>query len=190
MHKRTLFILPVIAGVLCLAFPVVLEQLGTPRLLPDGVDSLLGMVGMTVLCAALNILRRLSAPACRREQKALHDERNTAIQNKARAISGDITMLAVLLHHVLGLVAGYAIARVFRFNEAKTRALSLEVGLQNSGLSCTLAASAFPGTLAVLPCVLATVVHQVVGPVVANLFAARDTKPAKAPAGSAEAAEA
>ena len=83
MHKRTLFILPVIAGVLCLAFPVVLEQLG--------------MVGMTVLCAALNILRRLSAPACRREQKALHDERNTAIQNKARAISGDITMLAVLL---------------------------------------------------------------------------------------------
>ena len=47
MHKRTLFILPVIAGVLCLAFPVVLEQLGTPRLLPDGVDSLLGMVGMT-----------------------------------------------------------------------------------------------------------------------------------------------
>ena len=97
MHKRTLFILPVIAGVLCLAFPVVLEQLGTPRLLPDGVNSLLGMVGMTVLCAALNILRRLSAPACRREQKALHDERNTAIQNKARAISGDITMLAVLL---------------------------------------------------------------------------------------------
>ena len=101
-----------------------------------------------------------------------------------------VTMLAVLLHHVLGLVAGYAIARVFRFNEAKTRALSLEVGLQNSGLSCTLAASAFPGTLAVLPCVLATVVHQVVGPVVATLFAARDTKPAQAPAGSAEAAEA
>ena len=97
MHKRTLFILPVIAGVLCLAFPVVPEQLGTPRLLPDGVNSLLGMVGMTVLCAALNILRRLSAPACHREQKALHDERNTAIQNKARAISGDITMLAVLL---------------------------------------------------------------------------------------------
>ena len=100
MHKRTLFILLVIAGVLCWAFPVVLEQLGEPRLLPDGMDSLLGLVGMTVFCAALNVLRRLdkaSDPACRREQKALHDERNTAIQNKARAISGDITMLAVLL---------------------------------------------------------------------------------------------
>lgn len=100
MHKRALFILLVIAGVLCWAFPVVLEQLGEPRLLPDGMDSLLGMVGMTVFCAALNVLRRLdkaSDPAYRREQKALHDERNTAIQNKARAISGDITMLAVLL---------------------------------------------------------------------------------------------
>ena len=69
MHKRTLFILLVIAGVLCWAFPVVLEWLGEPRLLPDGMDSLLGMVGMTVFCAALNVLRRLdkaSDPAYRR----------------------------------------------------------------------------------------------------------------------------
>ena len=87
-----------------------------------------------------------------------------------------VTVLAVLLHHVLGLLAGYGIAKFFHFSEAKTRCLSLEVGLQNSGLSCTLASSAFPGTMAILPCVLATVVHQVVGPVVANLFAARDAK--------------
>ena len=87
-----------------------------------------------------------------------------------------ITALAVLVHHLLGLAAGYGIAKAFHFNEQKTRALSLEVGLQNSGLSCTLANSAFPGTLAILPCVLATVIHQIVGPIVANLFAARDNK--------------
>ena len=92
-----------------------------------------------------------------------------------------VTALAVLVHHVLGLVAGYGIAKTFHFNEEKTRALSLEVGLQNSGLSCTLANSAFPGTMAILPCVLATVIHQIVGPIVANLFAARDNK-APAPA--------
>lgn len=92
-----------------------------------------------------------------------------------------VTALAVLVHHVLGLVAGYGIAKAFHFNEEKTRALSLEVGLQNSGLSCTLANSAFPGTMAILPCVLATVIHQIVGPIVANLFAARDNK-APAPA--------
>lgn len=92
-----------------------------------------------------------------------------------------VTALAVLVHHVLGLAAGYGIAKAFHFNEEKTRALSLEVGLQNSGLSCTLANSAFPGTLAILPCVLATVIHQIVGPIVANLFAASDNK-APAPA--------
>ncbi len=84
------------------------------------------------------------------------------------------TALAVLAHHVLGLVAGYYTAKFFRFSESKTRCLSLEVGLQNSGLASTLAASSFPGTMAVLPCVLATIIHQVVGPIVANMFASRD----------------
>ncbi len=90
-----------------------------------------------------------------------------------------VTSLAVLLHHVLGLVAGYAISKGLGMDEAKVRALSLEVGLQNSGLSCTLANTAFGGTMAILPCVLATVIHQVVGPVVANFFAAQDNQPTK-----------
>lgn len=84
-----------------------------------------------------------------------------------------MVVLAVSLHHILGLVGGYAVARVFGFSEAKVRTLSLEVGLQNSGLSCTLAKTAFPGTMAILPCVIATVVHQVIGPIVAGIFAAR-----------------
>lgn len=83
------------------------------------------------------------------------------------------TALAVLVHHLLGLTSGWAIARLFHFSEEKKRALSLEVGLQNSGLSCTLAKTAFPGTLAILPCVLATVIHQIVGPIAAGMFAAR-----------------
>ena len=84
-----------------------------------------------------------------------------------------VTVLAVALHHVLGLLAGYVTAKVFRFNEKKVRALSLEVGLQNSGLSCTLAKTAFPDTMAILPCVIATVVHQIIGPIVASMFAAK-----------------
>lgn len=84
-----------------------------------------------------------------------------------------LTVIAVTLHHLLGLAAGYGIARVSGFSESKTRALSLEVGLQNSGLSCTLAKTAFPGTMAVLPCVIATVVHQIIGPIVASFFAAK-----------------
>lgn len=93
-----------------------------------------------------------------------------------------VTVLAVSLHHVLGLLAGYVTAKVFRFNEKKVRTLSLEVGLQNSGLSCTLAKTAFPDTMAILPCVIATVVHQIIGPIVASMFAAKplpeETEPA------------
>lgn len=92
-----------------------------------------------------------------------------------------VTVIAVALHHVLGLVGGYFVAKVFGFSEAKTRTLSLEVGLQNSGLSCTLAKTAFPNTLAILPCVIATVVHQIIGPIVASIFAAR---PLEGPASS------
>ena len=84
-----------------------------------------------------------------------------------------VTVLAVALHHVLGLLAGYVTAKVFRFNEKKVRTLSLEVGLQNSGLSCTLTKTAFPDTMAILPCVIATVVHQIIGPIVASMFAAK-----------------
>lgn len=91
------------------------------------------------------------------------------------------TALAVLVHHLLGLASGWAVARVFHFSEEKKRALSLEVGLQNSGLSCTLAKTAFPGTLAILPCVLATIIHQIVGPLVAGMFAARPLDAEEAP---------
>lgn len=98
--------------------------------------------------------------------------------NRDQFTSGGVKMivtvvLAVALHHVAGLAGGWALARLFGFSEKKTRTLSLEVGLQNSGLSCTLAKTAFPGTMAVLPCVIATVVHQVIGPIVASIFAAR-----------------
>lgn len=43
----------------------------------------------------------------------------------------------------------------------------------NSGLSVSLAKTAFPDTMAVLPCAIATVVHQIVGPIVANFFVSR-----------------
>ncbi len=82
-----------------------------------------------------------------------------------------LTVLAVLLHHLLGLLSGYVVGRLTGMSEAKVRTMTLEIGLQNSGLSVTLANSAFPGTMAVLPCVLATVVHQIVGPLVAGYFA-------------------
>ena len=84
-----------------------------------------------------------------------------------------VSFIAVLLHHLLGLFFGYTAARLFHLDSSRAGTIALDTGLQNSGLSCTLANSAFPGSLAILPCVLATVIHQIVGPIAASLFAKR-----------------
>lgn len=119
-----------------------------------------GLVAMSTVCIML-VLGMCVAP-----------NRSAFLNNGLSLVLA--ASIAVLAHHVLGLVAGYFTAKLFHMDEAKVRAMSLEVGLQNSGLACSLASTAFPNTMVVLPCVLATVIHQVVGPMVANLFARRD----------------
>ena len=54
-------------------------------------------------------------------------------------------------------------------NDFKKKALSIEVGLQNSGLAVGLAAQ-FSNPLCALPAAVATVVHQVSGSLLANAF--------------------
>lgn len=94
-------------------------------------------------------------------------------------VSSLLVIAAVFAHHLLGLVLGYVVCRLFKMDEAKVRALSIEVGLQNSGLAVGLAGG-FAATLplAVLPSAVATVVHQVFGALVANFFASQDKAPA------------
>ena len=100
MKKQVILMSLAIAGLLCCIPMFVLNAPGAPGL-SGGAASLLGMAGAVLFgtCAGTLLqLKRLSRdPDYRQRQKAQCDERNTAIQNKARAISGDITMLAVLL---------------------------------------------------------------------------------------------
>lgn len=88
-----------------------------------------------------------------------------------------MVFVAVLAHHLIGLAVGWAVCTLLKMETAKVRALSIEVGLQNSGLAVGLAGG-FSATypLAVLPAAIATVVHQIVGSFVANWFASQDEK--------------
>jgi BASS family bile acid:Na+ symporter len=52
---------------------------------------------------------------------------------------------AVILHNAMALAAGYAVARVARLSARDTRAVSLEVGIQNSALGLTLIFGFFGG---------------------------------------------
>ena len=75
------------------------------------------------------------------------------------AAVGLLTLLAVMLHNLLGLGLGYGIARWNGQTEAEARTIALEVGMQNSGLGVALALQFF-GPLAALPGALFSIWHN------------------------------
>lgn len=89
--------------------------------------------------------------------------------------AGAIVLLAVVLHNSVGLALGYGAAKVAGLNAAERRALSFEVGLQNSGLAASLATTYF-SPLAALPGAVFSVWHNVSGALLAAFFARRPLK--------------
>ncbi|UOR10400.1 bile acid:sodium symporter family protein [Halobacillus amylolyticus] len=85
------------------------------------------------------------------------------------ATSGLLIFSAVMIHNLTGLLLGYVTALLMRLDESKRRAISIEVGMQNSGLGVTLAAAHF-GPLAALPSVIAAVWHNISGPILATFW--------------------
>jgi len=87
---------------------------------------------------------------------------------------GWIVILVVMLHNILGLTVGYLIGLLLKMTPAKRRAISVEVGMQNSGLASSLATlhfAAFP--MATVPGAIFSVWHNISGAVVARFFARR-----------------
>lgn len=93
---------------------------------------------------------------------------------------GVLVVVAVVAHNVLGLLTGYAIARACRMDEAGRRAISIEVGMQNSGLAAALATTHF-NPAAALPGAIFSVWHNVSGSLLASYWA-RKSEPAKSDA--------
>lgn len=91
--------------------------------------------------------------------------------------TGLLLGLAVVLHNVLGLGIGYAAGAVSRVPESARRAVSIEVGMQNSGLAAALATAHF-APLAALPGALFSVWHNMSGAIAASLWAHRVPKDA------------
>ena len=84
---------------------------------------------------------------------------------------GLIIVVVVMLHNICGLSLGYLIGRLLRLSEPKKRAISIEVGMQNSGLASSLATlhfAAYP--LATIPGAIFSVWHNISGALVARLF--------------------
>lgn len=86
--------------------------------------------------------------------------------------SGVMIILVVMLHNLCGLAIGYGIGSILHLSDAKRRAISIEVGMQNSGLASSLATLhfvAFP--MATIPGAVFSVWHNISGALVARFFA-------------------
>ena len=92
--------------------------------------------------------------------------------NADKLLSGGLMIvLVVMLHNVCGLSLGYLIGRLLGLSEPKKRAISIEVGMQNSGLASSLATihfAAYP--LATIPGAIFSVWHNLSGAAVAYLY--------------------
>ena len=86
---------------------------------------------------------------------------------------GMIVILVVMLHNLSGLAIGYSIGRLLGLKREKRIALSIEVGMQNSGLASSLAVlhfAAYP--LATIPGAIFSVWHNISGALAARLYSA------------------
>lgn len=96
--------------------------------------------------------------------------------NQARiATSGLMIFAVVVLHNGLGLLLGYWLAKLSGLSVAKRKTLSIEVGMQNSGLGVALATAHF-SPLAAVPSAIFSVWHNISGPLAATLFQRFDNK--------------
>ena len=87
---------------------------------------------------------------------------------------GYLVIIVVVLHNCLGYLLGYLLGKLFRLNNAKCKAVSIEVGMQNSGLATSLAATHFASiALATVPGAIFSVWHNISGSIVANIMASK-----------------
>jgi len=92
---------------------------------------------------------------------------------------GAVLLLAVLMLHVVGFLLGYLLPRMLGFDATASRTISIEVGMQNSGLGSSLAATlSFAGqfanplqaVLAPVPSAISAVYHVVIGSLLAAIW--------------------
>ena len=92
-------------------------------------------------------------------------------------IGGLLIILVVMLHNICGLLLGFSIGKLLKLEYKKCVAISIEVGMQNSGLASSLATlhfAAYP--MATIPGAIFSVWHNISGALMARLYSSRGGK--------------
>jgi BASS family bile acid:Na+ symporter len=84
---------------------------------------------------------------------------------------GLLVLLVVALHNVCGFALGFFIGKLLHLPFNKSVAISIEVGMQNSGLACSLAQQHFSVLqAATVPGAVFSVWHNIAGAVLARIY--------------------
>lgn len=85
--------------------------------------------------------------------------------------SGALVLAVVILHNLLGYASGFGLGKLLKLTPEKTKALSIEVGMQNSGLATSLAGTAFSDlTMATVPGAVFSIWHNISGAILASFY--------------------
>lgn len=98
-----------------------------------------------------------------------------AVNSDKIAETGLLIFSIVVLHNMLGLLLGFLLAKAIKLNFADQKAISIEVGMQNSGLGAALAVAHF-SPLSAVPSAIFSVWHNISGPLLATWWGKRKEK--------------
>ncbi|MBU5267874.1 bile acid:sodium symporter family protein [Virgibacillus proomii] len=89
--------------------------------------------------------------------------------------SGLLIFAVVILHNGFGYLIGFFIAKLFKLPYNDQKAISIEVGMQNSGLGAALATAHF-NPIAAVPSAIFSFWHNISGPLLATYWAQKTKK--------------
>jgi bile acid:Na+ symporter, BASS family len=141
---------PVIAGLVC-NWLLQRAKLGGPT-----TDRNLAILAMVAICLICGVIAANSSA----------DIRSV----------GPLLLVAVLLHNLIGYLLGYLGSKVVGMNEADSRTIAIEVGLQNGGMAAMLATKVLKlSSAAIAPAIFAPVMN-VTGSLLAAWWSRTSTK--------------
>ncbi len=97
----------------------------------------------------------------------------TVVAHNAEKIytCGLLVLSVVILHNLFGYLCGFTLGKILKMPPQKIKALSIEIGMQNSGLATSLASTSFPNlAMATVPGAIFSVWHNLSGAILAEIY--------------------
>ncbi|MCK5468804.1 MAG: bile acid:sodium symporter family protein, partial [Cyclobacteriaceae bacterium] len=92
-------------------------------------------------------------------------------QGKEEILNSGFKLIgAIISLHVCGFVIGYGVSRIFIKNIEVNRTISIEVGMQNSGLGAYLAKANFANPAIAIPSAISSATHSIIGSIAAGIW--------------------